>query len=119
MGDIAEAMIDGSICSGCGVLLGDPTGYPIKCDDCRDDSPDKKQANMAWSTNHLRELQIGFESKSNGIHLIVECGTEKIDFWPSTGKYIPRVSNKPGRGVRNLVKYIEERKRQLTYLEGK
>lgn len=34
MGDIAEMMIEGVLCNGCGVYLdGEETGYPRWCDD--------------------------------------------------------------------------------------
>lgn len=35
MGEIADAMLDGTLCEGCGVYLGEATGYSIKCQDCR------------------------------------------------------------------------------------
>ena len=35
MGEIAEAMIDGELCEGCGVYLGQGPGYPRKCRDCK------------------------------------------------------------------------------------
>ena len=38
MGDIADMMVDGSMCESCGeILLKDgelPPGYPRKCEDC-------------------------------------------------------------------------------------
>lgn len=35
MGEIAEMMLDGTLCEGCGVFLNDePPGYPRHCDDC-------------------------------------------------------------------------------------
>lgn len=34
MGDVADAMLDGTLCEGCGVFMGDDVGYPRKCDDC-------------------------------------------------------------------------------------
>jgi hypothetical protein len=36
MGDIAEMMLDGTLCEGCGVYLaGDAPGHPRRCRDCR------------------------------------------------------------------------------------
>jgi DNA-directed RNA polymerase subunit RPC12/RpoP len=36
MGEIAEMMLDGTLCEGCGVYLqGRPRGFPRRCADCR------------------------------------------------------------------------------------
>ena len=36
MGEIAEMMLDGTLCQGCGVFLNDEApGYPCTCRDCR------------------------------------------------------------------------------------
>jgi hypothetical protein len=38
MGEIAEMVIMGILCEGCGVLIdGETTGYPRTCDDCDQD----------------------------------------------------------------------------------
>ncbi len=37
MGDIADMMLDGTMCQMCGEFIGDPVGYPITCAGCRDD----------------------------------------------------------------------------------
>jgi len=35
MGEIAEMMLDGTLCEGCGCFLNEvPFGYPNRCDDC-------------------------------------------------------------------------------------
>ncbi len=34
MGEIAEQMLDGSLCEGCGVYLGEAVGYPRRCHSC-------------------------------------------------------------------------------------
>lgn len=36
MGDIAEMMLDGTLCCDCGAFIGEPVGYPVSC--CNDDS---------------------------------------------------------------------------------
>lgn len=35
MGDIADAMLDGTLCETCGVYLGEGLGFPRKCEVCR------------------------------------------------------------------------------------
>lgn len=44
MGEIAEMMLDGTLCEGCGCALdGESPGYPRKCKSCkRDDAPKGK-----------------------------------------------------------------------------
>ena len=34
MGEIAEMMLDGTLCEGCGEYMGDGTGYPRYCRSC-------------------------------------------------------------------------------------
>ena len=36
-GDVAEAMLDGTLCESCGEFLGKPAGYPVKCAGCKKD----------------------------------------------------------------------------------
>jgi tRNA(Ile2) C34 agmatinyltransferase TiaS len=37
MGEVADMMLDGDLCEGCGVYMGSPgDGYPRKCADCQD-----------------------------------------------------------------------------------
>lgn len=36
MGDVADAMLDGTLCSTCGVYIhGEPPGYPRQCHSCQ------------------------------------------------------------------------------------
>ncbi len=39
MGDVADMMLDGTLCMECGVYIGEPCDYPRKCEDCKEDSP--------------------------------------------------------------------------------
>ncbi len=34
MGEVAEMIIDGTLCERCGVYLGQPIGYPRSCESC-------------------------------------------------------------------------------------
>jgi len=45
MGDIADMMLDGTLCEGCGVYLdGDGEGFPRRCGDClRHDKQEKRE----------------------------------------------------------------------------
>ena len=68
----------------------------------------KKAANTTASTIILKELNIPFESKNRGIHLVVTGRYDELfDFWPSTGKYKNRSGSVQGRGVRNLLRHCD------------
>ncbi len=41
MGEIADMMLDGTLCACCGCELGQDTGYPIYCDGCKPDFIDE------------------------------------------------------------------------------
>lgn len=41
MGDVADMMLDGTLCEGCGEYLGSDNGYPTYCGDCAKEN--KKQ----------------------------------------------------------------------------
>ena len=72
------------------------------------DRKEKRGSNNRYSTQLLIDSGIKFESKNNGVHLIVEGIKCKIDFWPSTGKFITR-NGKRGRGVFNLIKLCNKK----------
>lgn len=68
MGDVADMMLDGTLCEGCGVYLhGDGNGVPRRCRDCRDDSslPELrmkapcpicgKRVKLAGVSDHMRD----------------------------------------------------------------
>lgn len=66
----------------------------------------KRQSNLEYSTALLQEIGVEFDSKNYGLHLIVNRPSYRIDFWPSTGRWIQR-GGKQGRGVKNLIKFLE------------
>lgn len=35
MGDIADMMLDGTLCEQCGCYIGESVGYPRLCEDCQ------------------------------------------------------------------------------------
>lgn len=116
MGEIADMMLDGTLCEGCGVFIGTGAGYPVRCEDCGGDgcegfadqkqrSQDKRASNRENSARLLHQAGVRFDMKNDGAHLIVRSNPI-VDFWPGTGKYIQRGTNKQGRGVFNLLKLI-------------
>lgn len=40
MGDIADDMLRGVLCEGCGEYLGSEVGYPRRCKECQEDLED-------------------------------------------------------------------------------
>lgn len=65
------------------------------------DSQSKRADNQRRSTALLSARGIPFESFNEGLHLVVD---HRIDFWPSTGKWIFRPPiKKQGRGVFKLL----------------
>lgn len=48
MGEIAEMMLDGTLCEGCGVYMpGESHGVPRRCSSCRPSKAERKTANIA------------------------------------------------------------------------
>ena len=37
MGEIAEMILDGTLCEQCGCFIGEPVGYPRLCEDCNEE----------------------------------------------------------------------------------
>lgn len=70
------------------------------------ESIERRAANRESSAQILDRCGVSFESKNSGAHLIVTHGERVADFWPGTGKYIPRKFGRPGRGVFNLMKVL-------------
>lgn len=71
------------------------------------ESIERRASNRELSADKLSGLGVQFESKNGGAHLIVKHGGLTVDFWPGTGKYIPRKPGaKHGRGVFNLLKLL-------------
>jgi hypothetical protein len=66
----------------------------------------KRADNTLSSTELLKSRNVSFVSNNNDAHLIVTHGTKVVDFWPATGRFISRSSNKEGRGVYKLLQYI-------------
>jgi len=74
-------------------------------DAMREHSQEKRAMNRENSTDILVKHNIGFVSKNNGAHLIVEGNDCLIDYWPGTGRWKTRNGEK-GFGVRNLLKHL-------------
>ncbi|CEL30253.1 hypothetical protein [Pseudomonas fluorescens] len=73
------------------------------------ESEARRADNREKSAALLTEHGVQFEAKNMGAHLIVSYDGHVIDFWPGTGKYIPRGGGRSGRGVFNLLKSVGAR----------
>jgi hypothetical protein len=74
----------------------------------------KREVNRENSPKILREAGIPFATLNGGSHLIVQTLKKKdVDFWPGTGKWIPRGSkimhptSFSSRGVFPLIEYCK------------
>ena len=43
MGDVADAILEGDLCQGCGVYIGPGNGYPRWCKQCRSREPSRQK----------------------------------------------------------------------------
>jgi len=70
------------------------------------ESQDRRSRNRGSSTEWLQRLGVDIEIKNHGAHLIVTApNSAKADFWPGTGKWKARDSQRYRRGVRGVIKW--------------
>jgi hypothetical protein len=86
MGDIADMMLDGILCEGCGEYIGAPTGYPMRCSGCGGGHSSEP---AAWKVDEGKKIEAliakGFKiQKFTDFHFRINS---KVDVWPSKGKY--------------------------------
>lgn len=67
-------------------------------------SREKRAYNRKYSAQFLDQYGIKYESKHGGAFLWVHPG---IWFWPGTGKWKVKDTFISGRGVKSLVRYIQ------------
>ncbi len=54
MSEITEDMVDGLICSHCGIYFLKPHGYPVLCEDCYSDETKEERAGLQKTS--IKEL---------------------------------------------------------------
>ena len=57
MGDVADMMINGDLCTECGVYISDGDGYPRRCRDCRGGRKDNKSKSRGSETGKHRRYR--------------------------------------------------------------
>lgn len=77
----------------------------------REQKQAKRANNREQSAAILARSGISFETKNNGAHLVVVAGSKTVDFWPGTGLWLVRGATYKHRGVRKLVSYVEQQRR--------
>lgn len=72
-------------------------------------SRQKRAENREQSARMLVEAGIQFQSKNDGAHLIVTGYKGHVyDFWPGTGLWRMRGSPRDHRGVRSLIRAVQQ-----------
>ena len=69
MGEIAEMMLDGTLCERCGVFLdGDSPGYPRYCEDCAKDEvqQDIEEIEYDFNFNYVGIEKLALQVKEQG-----------------------------------------------------
>jgi len=128
MGEVADDILDGTLCQECGVYLGEGDGYPRSCAGCVGESSVdtaaikrmEKQAKRAhahagyWRV--LRDAGVTIVELSEYHWRLPQYG---IDLWPSTGKYKKtKASGKAAKlsSPRELLEFLQKRHDSVAYL---
>ena len=75
--------------------------------------PTKKQRLHAQAMAALHKINVSFETKNHGAHLIVYSTFSVIDFWPGTGKWKLRNLPQGGNDLHSLLHYLRHEERQI------
>lgn len=109
MGEMAEYVLNGDDCEGCGEYLGDGPGFPRRCSACSGGSPgtlysSRRERNRAKRKRQRRRkaeklaelltsgakdamLAAGWVQRST-YHWQLRTPAGLIDYWPSSGKWM-------------------------------
>lgn len=80
----------------------------VQLEEDRKKSMEKRACNRTNSALVLQEHGIPFESKNDGVHLVVGNKPYLFDFWPGTGKWKCRRTGNEGRGVFTLLDQLKQ-----------
>lgn len=69
---------------------------------------EKKAYNQRESTKILKDFEIEFSSHNNEYHYMIPHKNTIIDFYPTTGKFWDKSTKHRGRGIMNLLLYMEK-----------
>lgn len=72
MGEIAELMLDGTLCEGCGVDMGDEYGYPRTCAGCRRENATLVRPPKVSCPKCLRRVKVlGLADHMRDVHKVL------------------------------------------------
>jgi hypothetical protein len=118
MGDIADLMVNGDICEGCGEEIGPGDGFPRRCTACGGGATERHHGGMRTSKAQrvedavatLKKRGIEYETANGGVHCVIRHAGKVVDFWPTTGRYIVRdATTGNGRGLDKLLQVLGSR----------
>lgn len=72
------------------------------------ESKARREKNRRGGAELLTAAGIRFDSRNNGAHLVAYARGHTFDFWPGTGLWIMWGSTQRHRGVRRLIKFIQQ-----------
>ena len=72
MGDVADMMLEGTLCEGCGVYLGLSTGYPVRCSSCQKDQKTMKSPKVACPHCKKKVKEVGLSDHIRDMHTKVK-----------------------------------------------
>lgn len=61
---------------------------------------------QAYYTQKLIDAGVFFESRNAENHLVIRGPRCKVDYWPSTGRWIPRDGSEQGHGIFGLFRFL-------------
>lgn len=120
MGEIADLMIDGEICEGCGCELdGEAPGFPRRCAGCGGNAhefgstgTDHRAERRDAAQETLKQAGIQFYTNNGGVHLICSYRGTTVDVWPGRDKYRIRpphkLANKTRHGLKDLINILKQ-----------
>ena len=77
-------------------------------EDLKEESRERRADNRRAGAALLKEHCVPFLTKNQGCHLIVDGGhLGTVDYWPGTGRWIARTGKKSGRGIHNLLRFLQ------------
>ena len=97
MGEVADMLIDGILCEGCGEYIGSAVGYPRRCSGCGGGGYDTTPAD--WKIKEGEKIE-QLRSKGYTVQKFTDFHfriNNKIDVWPSVGKYWVKGTKVKGR----------------------
>lgn len=118
MGDVADMMLDGTLCESCGVYVGNPVGHPRRCDDCGGgvDWLALREAKRAAKAGRLDQFKARVATdptwqvlSDNHFRKVVD-GANRFDYWPSTMKVLWRGKTYHGVEAAHIESFIENRR---------